>query len=101
MSLLARGDRPARTPARRGDRRRAGGSGPRSRLAQGAQAPGWRAGVPPAGSDDERDRGMIGGYKVTLREGPRVSHSRHPDLDDALGVIEREATTLASRRAQP
>ena len=56
LPVLARRDRPARAAARGRDRRRARADHPRRRLAQGAQAPRQRAGLRPAGADDERDR---------------------------------------------
>ena len=51
-----------REPLRAGRRRRrAGGDRARRRLAQGAQAPRGRAGLPPAGAHDERDRRLSSG----------------------------------------
>ena len=61
LPVLPARDRPAGAAARRRRRRRAGAGHPRGGLAQGAEAPGQRAGLPPAGADDERDRRLTNG----------------------------------------
>jgi hypothetical protein len=70
-------------------------------VAQGAKAPHRRTGVPPAAADDERHRRLrygprfIGGYRVKIRNGPKVENERFDDLDAALAEIESRGRELA------
>ena len=93
-----------REPSARGRHRcGAGGDHPRGRLAQGAEAPGGRARVPPAAADDVRDRwprpagaspGARGSaYTVTARADAKVRKQRFDDLD--VAALERIAAELA------
>ena len=61
LPVLAARDRPARAAALRRFRRRAGADRARRRLAQGAQAPRRREGLPPARAQHERHRWLSGG----------------------------------------
>ena len=36
-------------------------------------------------------------YRVTVRRGPKVEHSKHDSLDDALTVVEADARTAPRR----
>ena len=36
-------------------------------------------------------------YRVTVRRGPKVEHSKHESLDDALDVVEADARTAPRR----
>ena len=36
-------------------------------------------------------------YRVTVRRGPKVEHSKHESLDDALVVVEADARTAPRR----
>src|SRR5205085_1732183 len=63
------------------------------RLAQGAQAPGRRARVPPAAAHDVRDRRVS--YTVVVRSGSKVARERHASLDAALGALEQRGRELA------
>ena len=77
-----------REPLRGGRvRRRARDGDPRRRLAQGAQAPGRRAGLPPAAADDVRDRWLaaLHGHRAQRREGAQAAP--------------RERSTTRSRRS--
>ena len=38
-------------------------------------------------------------YRVTVRRGPKVEHSKHASLDDALVVVEADARTAPRRDA--
>ena len=81
---------------------------PRRRLAQGAEAPRGRAGLPPAAADDERDR-RLARYTVTVRSEGTPHKQRFDRLDAALAGLERERagagrrapTTARRRQADP
>ena len=94
LPLLDPGDRPARAAARRRERRRAGRPDPRGGLAQGAEAPGQRAGLPPAGADDERDRGLSG-------DGDRNRARRQSDDEQGMGRARSPRRWASRRRARP
>ena len=78
LPVLDPRDRPARPAARWGERRRDRADRPRRRLAQGAQAPRRRAGLPPAAALDERNRRLTR-PRPRSRKTPALHVPVHPD----------------------
>ena len=71
---------------------------PRGRLAQGAEAPGWRARLPAAAADHVRDRWLALGacaFHRHVRAGAKVRKQRYDGFDEALAALERIAGELA------
>ena len=69
-------------------------------MAQGAEAPRGRAGLPPAAADDVRDR-RLSAYTVTVRAAGDVRTSTLRGLDAALAGLEREGRELAAGARRP
>ena len=87
--------------ARRRLGRRAGDGDPRRRLAQGAEAPRRRAGLPPAAADDVRDRWLrrrAAGSTRSPCAAAKVRKERHDGLAEALDAVERVAAGARERR---
>ena len=71
---------------------------PRGRLAQGAEAPRRRAGLPAAGADDVRDRWLsYSGHRP--QPGAKVRKERYDDLDEALAARRADRGELAEGAA--
>ncbi len=95
LPLLARRDRPARPDAQRGRRPRAGTDHPRGSLAQGAQAQGRRAGLPPAAADDVGDR-RLSYFGAAIAESIARLISWMPKAPSSLAAILPSAPTVKS-----
>ena len=72
---------------------------PRRRLAQGAEAPRGRAGLPPAAAHDVGDRWLT--YTLTVRAGAKVRKEQHRGLDDALPRSSGRGVSSRQRRRAP
>ena len=111
LPLLAAGDRPARPAARGRGGLRARAAGPRRGLAQGAEAPRRRAGLPTAAEDDERDRGVGPVAYAMLRQMGISRSARRPRRSGsaptrcaagtAPGSCARPATSATAAASRP
>src|SRR3954447_6049458 len=91
MPLLSERDRPARAAADGRERRRDRRADPQRGLAQGAEAPRRREGLPPASPHDERDRRMTWRPTAAGSTRPRTRRSRlgEPTIRAGWKVTER------------
>ena len=97
LPVLDPRDRPARAAAGRRERRGARAGRPRGGLAQGAEAPRRRAGLPPAAAHDVAPLAAEP-YTLLVRTGGEVRKTHYSALTEAVTELEREGRELAGRR---